>query len=79
VLLRRKSDLCNFHRYLLIEFDAAECSGWTLVLATLLFRVNSVLDVLEQHPAYWKVYKATLMKQQWSVALGIVGFWYFWS
>jgi hypothetical protein len=46
--------------YLLKETIAAECSGWTLIVATILFRVPVIISVLQKHPIFWRVYKPML-------------------
>lgn len=50
--------------YLLQEMLQAECAGWALLLATILFRVPTIISVLEKHPIFWKVYRPMLETEQ---------------
>ena len=48
--------------YLLQEFVAAECIGWTLLVATLLFRVRLLQSTLKRYPPFWKLYRPMLVR-----------------
>jgi hypothetical protein len=49
--------------FLLHEMASADCAGWTLIIATILFRVPLIISVLEKHPIFWKVYKPMLSSE----------------
>lgn len=49
--------------YLLEEFLAAECLGWTLLVATILFRVKLVAQLLRRNISSWKLYRPMLQAQ----------------
>lgn len=46
--------------YLLQELMIADCAGWALVIATVLFRVPTLESVLDTHPIFWHVFKPML-------------------
>ena len=56
--------------YLLRAMLSADCAGYALILATILFRVPIVLSLLEKHPIFWRVYKPLLMAERQSQGYG---------
>ena len=43
--------------------SVAQCPEWTLLLATVLFRVPTVINLLNDHPYLWKSFQKTLSCQ----------------
>lgn len=43
--------------------SVAQCSEWTLLLATILFRVPMVISTLTENPYLWKPFQKTLACQ----------------
>lgn len=56
--------------YLLQAMLAADCAGYALIIATVLFRVPIILGILEKHPIFWRVYKPLLLAERQSQGYG---------
>lgn len=56
--------------HLLRAAISADCAGYALVLATILFRVPIILSILEKHPIFWRVYKPLLLAERQSQGYG---------
>lgn len=56
--------------HLLRASISADCSGYALILATILFRVPIILSILEKHPIFWRVYKPLLLAERQSQGYG---------
>ena len=51
--------------FMLNEMLGAQCSEWSLLIATVLMHIPQIVNLIKENTSLWKNYSAMLAKQEW--------------
>lgn len=44
---------------------SAKCIEWSLIISTVLFDIQQIVNILKESMNLWKIYKKMLQNQEW--------------